>query len=136
MQDEIPEADVVSDDGGSGDGGDVCEVISPLSFSIYIVCENIEIKTVCNLENNRSFVVLSIDDSFCTGSHVWPWGRDLQPEVCSEQVRVGTTLPGEKIIAKEIWTRRIYIQNNISKISIKGHCVKVKVQFIKVSFRI
>ena len=32
MQDEIPEADVVSDDGGSGDGGDVCEVISPFSF--------------------------------------------------------------------------------------------------------
>merc|ERR1712038_717343 len=26
-QDEIPEADVVSDDGGSGDGGDVCEVL-------------------------------------------------------------------------------------------------------------
>ena len=26
FQDEIPEADVVSDDGGSGDGGDVCEV--------------------------------------------------------------------------------------------------------------
>ena len=50
MQDEIPEADVVSDDGGSGDGGDVCEVISPLSFSIYIVCENIEIKTVCYLK--------------------------------------------------------------------------------------
>ena len=51
MQDEIPEADVVSDDGGSGDGGDVCEVISPLSFFIfYIVCENIEIKTVCDLK--------------------------------------------------------------------------------------
>ena len=50
MQDEIPEADVVSDDGGSGDGGDVCEVISPLSFSIYIVCENIESKTVCDLK--------------------------------------------------------------------------------------
>merc|ERR1712088_563707 len=26
-QDEIPEADVVSDDGGSRDGGDVCEVL-------------------------------------------------------------------------------------------------------------
>merc|ERR1712012_703781 len=26
-QDEIPEADVASDDGGSGDGGDVCEVL-------------------------------------------------------------------------------------------------------------
>merc|ERR1739838_795308 len=26
-QDEIPEADVVSDDAGSGDGGDVCEVL-------------------------------------------------------------------------------------------------------------
>merc|ERR1712172_121214 len=26
-QDEIPEADVVSDDSGSGDGGDVCEVL-------------------------------------------------------------------------------------------------------------
>ena len=47
MQDEIPEADVVSDDGGSGDGGDVCEVISPFSFFLLLdVCENIEIKTV------------------------------------------------------------------------------------------
>ena len=32
-QDEIPEADVVSDDGGSGDGGDVCEV----KFSIFFI---------------------------------------------------------------------------------------------------
>ena len=47
MQDEIPEADVVSDDGGSGDGGDVCEVISPFSFFLLLdVCENIEIRTV------------------------------------------------------------------------------------------
>ena len=47
MQDEIPEADVVSDDGGSGDGGDVCEVISPFTFfPLLDVCENIEIKTV------------------------------------------------------------------------------------------
>ena len=45
MQDEIPEADVVSDDGGSGDGGDVCEVISPFSFFL-LLDENIEIKTV------------------------------------------------------------------------------------------
>ena len=42
MQDEIPEADVVSDDGGSGDGGDVCEVISPFSFFL-LLDENIEL---------------------------------------------------------------------------------------------
>ena len=60
LQDEIPEADVVSDDGGSGDGGDVCEVISPFTFfPLLDVCENIEIKTVllfltvCNLKNNN-----------------------------------------------------------------------------------
>ena len=47
LQDEIPEADVVSDDGGSGDGGDVCEVISTFSFFLLLdVCENIEIRTV------------------------------------------------------------------------------------------
>ena len=33
-QDEIPEADVVSDDGGSGDGGDVCEVKSSIFFIV------------------------------------------------------------------------------------------------------
>ena len=43
-QDEIPEADVVSDDGGSGDGGDVCEVkflfdiISTDNFHFFHCC--------------------------------------------------------------------------------------------------
>ena len=56
MQDEIPEADVVSDDGGSGDGGDVCEVISPFSFFLLLdVCENIETVLLFLTETLKQF---------------------------------------------------------------------------------
>ena len=70
MQDEIPEADVVSDDGGSGDGGDVCEVISPFSF--FLLLSLLKHRNLDSLREDdlKTLVVLSIDGSFCTGSHV------------------------------------------------------------------
>ena len=58
---------MVSDDGGSGDGGDVCEVISPLSFSIYIVCENIE--SFCNAEAFRASTGRLRLARFCLRAH-------------------------------------------------------------------
>ena len=68
-QDEIPEADVVSDDGGSGDGGDVCEV----KFSSDIISsDNFQFFSLLHCVKNPSlylsFQYFSI--SFSTTIHV------------------------------------------------------------------
>ena len=56
-QDEIPEADVVSDDGGSGDGGDVCEV--KFSFDI-ISTDNFQFFSLLHCIKNPSLYLFSI----------------------------------------------------------------------------